>query len=252
MDWLTAHLRKGEDVTIRSLTNDQTILVLAGPKARAVLSQVSRGDWSRAAFPWLSVRECFVGFAPATVFNVSFSGEQAFEIHLPNASLYAAYLALRQAGADHDLRLFGSRAVEAMRIEKGFLHWKADLLTEFDPFETGLGRFVSLDKVDFVGKSALVDRHAAGPKRLRVSLVIDSATAPAHPGGSLMQGDRVVGTVTSGAFGHRVKMNLAYAFVEPEFSAVGTELMLDLCGDMIGAKVITPSPYDPEFKLLRA
>ena len=89
---------KGEDVTIRSLTNDQTILVLAGPNARQVLSDCARGDWSKDAFPWLSVRECFIGFAPATVMSVSFSGELAYEIHVPNASLYAAYLAIREAG----------------------------------------------------------------------------------------------------------------------------------------------------------
>ena len=79
-----------EDVQFKSLTNDQTILVLAGPRARDVLSKAARGDWSKAAFPWLSVRECFIGFAPATVMAVSFSGELAYEIHVPNSALYAA------------------------------------------------------------------------------------------------------------------------------------------------------------------
>ena len=137
MDWLSAHLEPGEDVHLRSLTNDQTILVLAGPKARAVLSECARGDWSAEAFPWLSVKECCIGYAPATVMGVSFSGELAYEIHVPNASLYAAYLALREAGEAHGLKLFGARAVNSMRMEKGFLHWKADLITEFDPFENG-------------------------------------------------------------------------------------------------------------------
>ena len=150
MDWLTAHLQPDEDVLINSLTNDLTILVLAGPKARDVLQAVSRGDWSAEAFPWLSVRECFIGFTPATVMVVSFSGELAYEIHVPNASLYAAYLALREAGRAHGLHLFGARAVETMRMEKGFLHWKADLITEFTPYETGLDRFVKPEKGDFI------------------------------------------------------------------------------------------------------
>ncbi|MCP4818787.1 MAG: FAD-dependent oxidoreductase, partial [Shimia sp.] len=127
MDWLTAHMREGEDVAIRSLTNEQTILLLAGPKARDVLSAASRGDWSAKAFPWLSVREAFVGIAPATIMAVSFSGELAYEIHVPNNQLYAAYLALRQAGTTHGLTLFGARAIESMRLEKGFLHWKSEL-----------------------------------------------------------------------------------------------------------------------------
>ncbi|MGJ8624377.1 MAG: GcvT family protein [Yoonia sp.] len=252
MDWLTAHLKQGEDVQLRSLTNDHTILVLAGPKARAALSDCARGDWSAEAFPWLSVRECCVGFAPAVVMGVSFSGELAYEIHVPNASLYAAYLALREAGKAHGLKLFGARAIDSMRMEKGFLHWKADLITEFDPFETGLSRFVKLDKQDFIGKAALLKRQAAGPQSKLVTLKIDTDHAPAHPGASLMQGNTVVGTITSGDYGHRVGMNLAYAFVKPDFAAVGSSLQLDLCGEHIAAHIIEPSPFDPRFERMRA
>lgn len=251
MDWLRSHILPEDDVHLRSLTNDQTILVLAGPQARDVLCKAARGDWSNAAFPWLSVRECFIGIAPATVMSVSFSGELAYEIHVPNASLYAAYLALTQAGTEFGLGLFGTRAVEAMRMEKGFLHWKSDLITEFDPFETGLGRFVNMNKDDFIGKPALERRIAEGVRKRLVSLEIEYRNAPAHSGASLMQGDRVVGTITSGAWGYRVGKNLAYAFIDPELSEHGTVVTLDLCGNIVNARVIAPAPYDPKFKLLR-
>ena len=155
MDWLRQHLRPNEDVQLKSLTNDLTILVLAGPNARKVLSACSRGDWSKDAFPWLSLRECFIGIAPATVMGVSFSGELAYEIHIPNASLYAAYLAIQEAGLEFNIKLFGARAVDSMRLEKGFLHWKTDILTEFDPFETGLNKFVNINKNEFIGKEAI-------------------------------------------------------------------------------------------------
>ncbi|MBT8455076.1 MAG: FAD-dependent oxidoreductase [Alphaproteobacteria bacterium] len=252
MDWLTAHLETDEDVQIRSLTNDQTILVLAGPKARDVLSATSRGDWSREAFAWLSVRECFIGIAPATVMGVSFSGELAYEIHVPNASLYAAYLALLNAGEARGLKIFGARAVESMRMEKGFLHWKADIITEFDPFETGLDRFVKLEKGEFIGKAALLKRQSEGQRKKLVTLEIDTTTAPAHGGASLMSGDKVVGTITSGDWGHRVGMNLAYGFVDPAQSATGSEMELDLCGTIVKATVIGSSPYDPDFQRMRA
>ncbi|QGX98386.1 FAD-dependent oxidoreductase [Roseovarius faecimaris] len=251
MDWLTLHLRSDEDVHIRSLTNDQTILVLAGPKARAVLQTVSRADWSADAFPWLSVRECFVGIAPATVMSVSFSGELAYEIHVPNAQLYAAYLALRKAGEAHGLTLFGARAVDAMRLEKGFLHWKSDILTEFDPYETGLERFVRLDKGDFIGRDALLARQAEKPDKRLVTLHVQGETAPAHGGASVMRDGKVVGTVTSGDYGHRVGMNLAYAFVDAALSAEGTDLAIDIIGTLTPARVIAPSPYDPGMTLPR-
>ncbi|MEP2680765.1 MAG: FAD-dependent oxidoreductase [Sulfitobacter sp.] len=252
MDWLKLHLRDDEDVQIRSLTNDQTILVLAGPKARDVLSACARGDWSKEAFPWLSLRECFIGFAPATVLGVSFSGELAYEIHVPNNALYAAYLALRKVGEAHGLKLFGARALESMRMEKGFMHWKADLLTEFDPFETALDRFVKPEKpADFIGKAALHKRMEEGPRKKLVTLKVDATHAPAHGGASLMQDGKVVGTVTSGDWGHRVGMNLAYAFVDPALATPGTQIPLDLYGEIVGTEVIDPSPYDPSYALMR-
>jgi dimethylglycine dehydrogenase len=251
MDWLRMHLRDGEDVQIRSLTNDQTVLVLAGPKSREVLQAVSRADWSAEAFPWLSVRECFIGIAPATVMSVSFSGELAYEIHVPNASLYAAYLALRAAGEAHGLKIFGARAVESMRMEKGFLHWKADLLTEFDPYETGLDRFVKLEKGQFVGREALERRRESGLRKRLVTLKVDTTHAPAHPGASVMRNGEVVGTVTSGTWGHRVGMNLAYAFIDADVVDARTQIEVDLCGALAGAQVIDASPYDPANSLMR-
>lgn len=244
MDWLQAHLGADEDVHIKSLTNEHTILVLAGPKSRDVLSAVSRAGWSKDAFPWLSVRECFIGIAPAVVMAVSFSGELAYEIHVPSNQLYAAWLALREAGEAHGLHIFGARAIDAMRLEMGYLHWKADLLTEFDPFETGLDRFVKLDKGNFVGRDALVKLHEQGPQRKLVTLRVDSDFAPAHGGASVMQGDTVVGTVTSGDWGHRVGMNLAYAFVMPDQAAIGTTSEIDIIGTRVAAEVIAPGPYE--------
>jgi len=252
MDWLRSHLRADEDVTIRSLTNAQTILVLAGPKARDVLSQAARGDWSREAFPWLSVREAHIGIAPATVLAVSFSGELAYEIHVPNESLYAAYLALRRAGEAHGLKLFGSRAVESMRLEKGYLHWKADILTEFDPFETGLERFVKIEKTEFVGKDALLQRMEAGPARRLVTLAIDTDDAPAHGGASVRVDGRIVGTVSSGGRGYRTRLNLAYAFVAPELAVPGSEMTVDIIGEPVAARVIESGPYDPGLARVRA
>ncbi|MDO6588664.1 FAD-dependent oxidoreductase [Loktanella sp. D2R18] len=252
MDWLQSHLRADEDVTITSLTNSQTILVLAGPKARDVLAAASRGDWSREAFPWLSVRETHIGIAPATVLGVSFSGELAYEIHVPNENLHAAYAALRKAGQAHDLRLFGARAVDSMRVEKGFLHWKADILTEFDPFETALDRFVKLDKGDFIGKAALLKRFKNGPQVKLVTLAIDTEDAPAHGGASVWYDGAIVGTVTSGDWGHRTGLNLAYAFVNPDLAQVDTALTVDVIGAPVSARVIATGPYDPSYARMRA
>ena len=252
MDWLKAHIKADEDVEVRSLTNAQTILVIAGPKARDVLSMAARGDWSSEAFPWLSVCETHIGIAPATVLGVSFSGELAYEIHVPNESLHAAYVALSKAGEAYGMTLFGSRAVESMRMEKGFLHWKSDILTEFDPFETGLERFVKLNKGDFIGKDALEKRVVAGPQRKLVTVAIGADHAPAHGGASVRLDGRIIGTVTSGDWGHRVGKNLAYAFIEPQFAEAGKIMAVDVIGEALPAEVIESSPYDPEYHRIRS
>jgi dimethylglycine dehydrogenase len=249
MDWLTAHMPKDGSVAIRSLTNDHTILILAGPKSRAVMTAACRGDWSAEGFPWLSVRRAFVGIVPAVVMSVSFSGELAYEIHVPNAQLYAAYLALRRGGLAYGLRLFGSYAVESMRLEKGYRHWKADLVTEFTPEESGLERFVKRDKPAFVGKAALL---VSKPKKAFVTLVLDCTHAPAHGGDSIVAEGKVVGTVTSASWGHRIGKNLAMGFIDRELAALGTRLSVEVIGQPVPAEVMSECLYDPENTLPRA
>ncbi|MGI9394325.1 MAG: GcvT family protein, partial [Boseongicola sp.] len=246
MDWLSQAVRADEDVKIQSLTNDWTTMVLAGPKSRKVLSAAASPlDWSTEAFPWLSAREARIGDAPAVVMSVSFSGELAYEIHVPNAHLQEAYLALREVGALHGLRLFGARAIESMRIEKSYLHWKADVLTEFDPFESGLGRFVQIDKADFIGKAELERRQSDEPNAKLVTLRVDCDDRPVHSGAPVIDGEKVVGSITSGEWGHRVGLNLALGFVDAKVAEIGQVFAVDLLGDLIPAEIIAPSPFDP-------
>ncbi len=241
MDWLTQHLPDDGSVQLKSLTNDWTILVLAGPNARKVLSKAASGDWSAAAFPWLSVRRADIGFAPAVVMSVSFSGELAYEIHVPNASLIAAFTALQDAGAK---TIFGARAVDSMRMEKGFLHWKSDLITEFDPLETGLKRFVKMDK-DFIGKDAMLARKS--PRRMLKMFTVDAAHASPHGGDSVWCDGKVVGTVTSADWGFRTGKNIMMAFVDPDHG----DLTVDIVGHPHPITEMTEPAYDPAMTIPR-
>ena len=249
-EWLQRHLPDDGSVQLHSLTNDYTILLLAGPQSRQVLQATTRLDCSPQSFKWLDVKTAFVGIAPAVIMAVSYSGEEAFEIHVPNNQLYAAYLSLRKAGEAFSLKLFGSMAVESMRMEKGFLHWKADLITEFNPVETGLSRFVNMNK-DFIGKEALQLMIAKGMRRQLVSLVIDCDHAPSHGGASVYHNDQLIGTVTSAAWGHRVSKNIALAFIEPEYAAIGTSLAVDVMGIKTSATIVQPILFDPENRRLK-
>ncbi len=252
MDWLRDHLPQDGSIRIESLTNRTTILVIAGPQARALLAKAApRCDWSKESFPWLSVRQVMIGNAEAVAMSVSFSGELAWELHIPNEQLQLAFETFRDAGQDFDLKPFGLYATESMRLEKGFRHWKADLITEFNPFESELSRFVRMDK-DFIGKPALEKMVAEGPRRRFVSMILDDDTAPAQPGDSILQNGQLVGSVTSGAWGYRVGKNIAMGFVDPQSASIGTGLEVEVIGETRGAVVSDPCLYDPDFALVRA
>ncbi len=246
MDWLSEYLPEDGSIRIESLTNSHTTLVIAGPRSCDVLKAAApRTDWSKEAFPWLTARTVRIGSVEAVAMSVSFSGELAWELHISNAQLALAFSLLWQAGQEFGMKPFGLRATESMRLEKGYKHWKADLITEYNPLETGLDFFVKMDK-DFIGKAALADMQAAGPRRILVSMIVDTDEAPAHPGDSVLQDGAVVGTLTSAAWGHRTGENLATAFVTPEAATVGTQLDVEIVGKVFKASVCESCRYDPE------
>lgn len=251
MDWLSERRPTGSDIQITSLTNSHTVLIIAGPRARSLMDAACpRTSFAQADFPWMSAKSCFVGHVEAMVMAVSFSGEQAFEVHIPNTQLHAAYLALTRAGEVHGLTHFGMYAIESMRMEKGYGHWKGDFITEFNPIEAGVERFVDMSK-SFPGKEGLKRQIALGNRRNRVLLEIDNTTAPAHAGETVFDGDTAVGTITSASWGHRVNKNLAMAYIDPEKANVGTDLSVFLIGHRIPATVVDACLYDPDHAIPR-
>ena len=251
IDWLVDLLPTDGSVRIESLTNTHTILVIAGPNSRDVLAQAApHTDWSANAFPWLSVRFVHIGHAVAVAMSVSFSGELAWEIHVPLEQSKLAFDALWKAGQPFGIKPFGLRATEPMRIEKGYRHWKADLITEFNPFESALDRFVDLDKA-FIGKEALEKARNAGCRRRFVTLEIDADVAVPHPGASITCNSGVVGTITSAAWGYRTAKNLAMGFVDPEHADDGCALSVEMVGDVFPAMVVPACQYDPTNERVR-
>lgn len=242
-DWLNRH--KPDSVEIIEMASSHTILVVAGPRSRELLQCLSpRCDWSKSAFGWMNVREMFIGHAKATVMSVSFSGELAYELHVPNEQLYLVWQLINAAGPEFNLSRFGLYATESMRMEKGYLHWKADLIYERDPMESGLERFVNLDKPHFVGRQALLERIDRGPVKQLVTLDIDCSIASAHAGSSVYCGEQLIGSVTSGAYGHRVRKNIAYAFIEPQHAHPGAQLEVDILDQRYPAEVCVSCLYD--------
>lgn len=251
-DWLSDRI-PDNGVQLTNLTSTHTTLVVAGPRSRELLRSVSpQMDWSKSAFPWLSVRNVHIGQWRLAVMSVSFSGELAYELHIPNEHLHAVYIRLEQAGEQFNMAKFGLLATESMRLEKGYRAWKSDLISEYTPYEAGLARFIRLDKGDFEGREVLRSLAKAAPNRKFVSMVIDTNLAPAHPGDSILQGDRVVGTVTSAGWGHRIKKNIALGYVDVVAASLGTPLVIEILGEHYNATIVEECLYDPQNQRMRA
>ncbi len=250
-DWLHEHLPKNSDIKIKSLTNSHDILVVAGPKSRNVLQKAApRTDWSKDAFKWLTCKKVHIGHVEAIAMAVSFSGELAWELHIANEHLAYAFDLLQKAGEEFNMKPFGLYATESMRLEKGYRHWKADLITEFDPMESDLSRFVKMDK-EFIGKEGLATNMKNGPRREFISLTIDDYEAPAQPGDSIWCNEEVVGTITSAAWGYRTGENIALGFIDPEYNKFEAELSVQHINKFSPAKISEMCRYDPQNEKVR-
>jgi dimethylglycine dehydrogenase len=254
-DYLQKKLPADSTVRLSSVTTSRGCFVLAGPHARAVLAKLTPTALENAAFPWLSGQVIEVGLATHVyALRVNFVGALGWELHFPIAYAHHLLDALFQAGAEFGIGMVGMRAMESMRLEKSYRMWGMDLTRDYTPFEAGLERFVRMEKPEFIGKRALAEQQARGvPNRfatVEVHGVIDADPLGNEP--LFAAGGSMIGRTTSGYYGHTLRKSLAIGYVKPEFSAVGTELEIEILGERKRATVLPDSPYDPESRDLRA
>lgn len=240
-------------VQMTPITGQKGVLVLAGPRARDVLAKLTRAPLTNAAFPWLSGQEISVGRTTAQALRVNFVGELGWEFHHPMEQQGQLFDELMEAGAEFGIKPFGIRAMTAMAIEKSYRLIPRELSVEYSALESGLDRFVKLDK-DFLGKDGLQAREAQGRDWQFVTLTVDGIT-DADPRGNEPIYDAsgaLIGRATHGGYGWRVGKSLALAMVKPAFAAEGTALSIKILGKHYPAKVVAESPFDPTNERLRA
>ena len=185
---------------------------------------------------------------------MNFVGELGWELHHPIEYQNHIFDALMGAGAEFGLKPFGIRAMDAMRLEKSYRLVGTELSIEYAALESGLDRFVHLNKGDFKGRQKLSEWQEAGFQNTMVTLAVhDTTDADAIGGNPIMLPDgEVIGRATSGGYGFRLDKSLALAMVRPDLAGVGTELMIDILDQRLRATVIGESPYDPDNEKLRA
>jgi 4-methylaminobutanoate oxidase (formaldehyde-forming) len=255
LGWIRKQLAGSGDtgVRVRDETSTWACLGLWGPKARDVLQPLTEADLSNEAFPYLTARHLSVGEVPVVALRVTYVGELGWELYPPAEYGRALWNRLWAAGREHGLVAGGYRAIDALRLEKGYRVWSSDITPEETPYEAGLGFAVALDKgVEFIGRDALVAAKAAAPRRRLRCLVLDDPRSVALGNEPVRVDGEIVGRVTSGGYGFAVERSIAYAYLPPERAAIGTRGDVEVFGEWVGFEVAKEPLWDPEGARIRA
>ena len=254
-DYLSKALPGDGSVGLRNITNTRGCFVLAGPKSREVLAQLTDTPLDNASFPWLTAQTIEAGLAVEVyALRVNFVGALGWELHFPIEYAHHLFDALFEAGKPFGLGMVGMRAMESLRLEKSYRMWGSDMTPDYTPFEASLDRFVRMNKAAFIGKEALEKQLAGGVPNRFVTLEVHGVT-DADPLGNeplFDAGGRIIGRATSGYYGHCLRKSLAIGYARAEFAQAGTQLDIEILGERKQATVLRESPYDPDNLDLRA
>ncbi len=244
--WMNRSLPTDGTVTINTVTGSKSTINLCGPKSRQVLEAVSRDDVSNEKFPYLTAREITIGYAPVLALRVTYVGELGWELHIPTEYTLYVYHELWKAGQSHGMINAGYRAIESLRLEKGYRYWSDDITPDYTPYEAGLGFCVKLDKGNFIGREALITKKRHGLKIKLCTITVDDPTAVAFGKEAIMDGEKVIASVTSAGYGHTIKKTILFAYLPLEYAKPGTKLTVEIRLKKFEGRVENNTIVDPK------
>jgi dimethylglycine dehydrogenase len=250
-DWLSAALGRANAALTKGYSHDGALLVM-GPKSRDLLQALTSADLSAANAPWMSVAEIDIAGVPVTAMRVSYVGELGWELHVASDHLPALYHAVWEAGSPCGICNFGSYALNAMRIEKGYHGWGSDFGTEYTLFDAGLSKFANMSKGDFIGRAAVERQSDQEASWTFIGLEITDPGAEPLPSDPILAEGRVIGYVTSISMGYRTGKLLALGYVESDTLKIGDSCHVQVFGEMRAATRHSHHVYDPENARLRS
>jgi glycine cleavage system T protein len=250
--WMRRHQPLDGSVSLEDVTSAYACLGIWGPRARDILQPLTEADLSNQSFPYLSGRRIAVGMIPCLALRVTYVGELGWELYCPTEYGLQLWDTLWNAGRSFGLVAAGYRAIESMRLEKGYRVWSSDITPDDNPYEAGLGFAVRLNKAtEFIGKDALVKAREAGIKRRLRPLLLDEREAITFGGEPVRIGERIGGRVTSGGFGYTLERSIAYAYLPPDCMP-GSTVEVQVFGRWVPATVSSDPLYDPKGERIRA
>jgi len=234
-------------VQIKNITLDKGTLVVTGPNSRDLLADITNQDLSQQVFPWFSAQPVNIpGIGQMLAIRVSYIGELGWELHHDIDQQLALYDLLIDRGAAYGVAPIGMRAIESLRLEKSYRGWNLDLSSEYTPFESGLDRFVALDKGEFRGREALLKKQIDGIRQKMVTLEITDCDVQPISNSPIFDRSGMVGRITSGGYAHSLGKVLALAYIDTEKIEIGKLFEAEILGHRHRAGIIADSPYDPQ------
>lgn len=244
-DWIRRNLPKDGSVHLVEVTSGRAVINIAGPKARDVLAAATENDVSNAAFPFATAQEIIIGAAPVRAVRIGYVGELGWELHIPTEFALHVYDLLVEHGAKHGIRDIGYRAIDSLRMEKGYLYWSADITPDYTPIEAGLGFRVHLkSKGDFTGRDALAAQKAGGTSQ-QLCCFTSNERLPLFGGETILIGAVNVSLVTSTAFGHTIGQTIMFGYL-PTAHLTQTDFTLEAFGALYPIKRVDGPLYDPQ------
>jgi 4-methylaminobutanoate oxidase (formaldehyde-forming) len=247
--WIRQHL-EGDSVVVEDVTSKYACFALWGPRARAILQPLTESDLSHETFGYMSAKEINVGAVPCLAVRVTFVGELGWELYCPSEYAVGLWDTLMAAGAPHGMVPGGYRAIESLRLEKGYRVWGSDVTTTDSPFEAGLGFAVKMKKGEFIGRDAL--ERAGEPTRRLACLVLDEPRSVVLGSEPVRFDARALGRVTSGGYGYSVQSSIAYAYLPAALVVPGTRVSVGVFGRDVGAEVRAEPLFDSGNEKVRA
>ncbi|NER82354.1 MAG: FAD-dependent oxidoreductase [Leptolyngbya sp. SIO1D8] len=236
--WMRSHLPTDGSVRITDVSSSYCCVGLWGPKAPAVLQAITSIDVSKAAFKFFTHQQFYIGNILVRASRVSYVGEEGWEIYAPTESGLKLWDLLWAAGQEHGIIAAGLGAFETLRLEKGFLLWGADIHTEYDPYEAGLGFAVKPNKGNFLGKDALLQRQEYATRKLCFLTLADPAAVVMGKEPVLSEDGKVLGYVTSAGYGYSLGRCVAYAYLPLSYATPGTSVTVEYFGECLPALVV--------------
>jgi 4-methylaminobutanoate oxidase (formaldehyde-forming) len=244
------HLPADGSVEIVEHTSAKAVINVCGPRSREVLAKLTDTPLDNGHFPYMSMRELDLGYAPVIALRVTYLGELGYELHVPVEYALQLYERLWAAGEPYGIANAGYRAINSLRLEKHYIVWGSDVTPDYNPYEAGLGFCVAPDKGEFLARKALEQVKTSGPRQ-KLTWFDAPAELNLFGGEIIMAGDLVLGRVTSGGYGYTVGRNLCCAYMaasEPAHPEYAVEVM----GTRHLARRHGKAPYDPERKAILA